>query len=132
MIVLFIPDPGSESWLFTQPRSRIQGSKRHRIPDPDPQHWIIEMALSCHSDFMSIFCLNRIAHVPEHNLPWAAVSVKSLAKLSENLKNQQSKLIFFQGRTIPFCRKPELLEIVESTSRGLKNASNSLELNTAI
>jgi hypothetical protein len=25
-----IPDPGS----------RIQGSKRHRIPDPDPQHWL--------------------------------------------------------------------------------------------
>jgi hypothetical protein len=21
--------------------SRIQGSKRHRIPDPDPQHWIM-------------------------------------------------------------------------------------------
>jgi hypothetical protein len=21
------------------PRSGIQGSKRHRIPDPDPQHW---------------------------------------------------------------------------------------------
>jgi hypothetical protein len=20
--------------------SRIQGSKRHRIPDPDPQHWV--------------------------------------------------------------------------------------------
>ncbi len=31
-----IPDPdlGSESWLFTYPRSRIQGSKRQRIPDP--------------------------------------------------------------------------------------------------
>jgi hypothetical protein len=28
-----IPDPGS----------RIQGSKRHRIPDPDPQHWYLEM-----------------------------------------------------------------------------------------
>ena len=28
------PDPGSESWLFTYPRSRIQGSKRQRIPDP--------------------------------------------------------------------------------------------------
>jgi len=27
-----IPDPGS----------RIQGSKRHRIPDPDPQHWAQE------------------------------------------------------------------------------------------
>jgi hypothetical protein len=22
------------------PGSRIQGSKRHRIPDPDPQHWL--------------------------------------------------------------------------------------------
>jgi len=30
--------PGSESWFFTHPGSRIQGSKRHRIPDPDPQH----------------------------------------------------------------------------------------------
>jgi hypothetical protein len=20
--------------------SRIQGSKKHRIPDPDPQHWL--------------------------------------------------------------------------------------------
>jgi hypothetical protein len=24
----------------THSGSRIQGSKRHRIPDPDPQHWI--------------------------------------------------------------------------------------------
>jgi hypothetical protein len=24
--------------------SRIQGSKRHRIPDPDPQHWWFEKA----------------------------------------------------------------------------------------
>ncbi len=30
--------PGSGSWFFTLPGSRIQGSKRHRIPDPDPQH----------------------------------------------------------------------------------------------
>ncbi len=28
----------SGSWLFTHPGSRIQGSKRHRIPDSDPQH----------------------------------------------------------------------------------------------
>jgi hypothetical protein len=28
---LFIPDPGSGSWLFTHSGSRIQGSKRHRI-----------------------------------------------------------------------------------------------------
>ncbi len=32
-------DPGSRSWLFTHPGSRIQGSKRHRIPDP--QHWFL-------------------------------------------------------------------------------------------
>jgi hypothetical protein len=31
---LFIPDPD----FFTNPGSQIQGSKRHRIPDPDPQH----------------------------------------------------------------------------------------------
>ncbi len=34
---LFIPDPDLD---FFYP-SRIQGSKRHRIPDPDPQHWKI-------------------------------------------------------------------------------------------
>jgi hypothetical protein len=31
--------PGTGSWIFTQTGSRIQGSKRHRIPDPDPKHW---------------------------------------------------------------------------------------------
>ncbi len=31
--------PGSGSWFFTHPGSRIQGSKEHRIPYPDPQHW---------------------------------------------------------------------------------------------
>ncbi len=38
---LFIPDPVSGCWLSTHPGSRIQGSKRHRIPDPDPEHWSI-------------------------------------------------------------------------------------------
>jgi hypothetical protein len=38
---LFIPepDPGSGSRSFIHPGSRIQGSKRHRIPELDPQHW---------------------------------------------------------------------------------------------
>ncbi len=31
---MLIPDPGSV--FFFNPGSRIQGSKRHRIPDPDP------------------------------------------------------------------------------------------------
>jgi hypothetical protein len=30
---MFIPDP-----TFLYPRSRTQGSKRHWIPDQDPQH----------------------------------------------------------------------------------------------
>ncbi len=40
---LFIPDPdpgsGSRIRILIFYPSRIQGSKRHRIPDPDPQHW---------------------------------------------------------------------------------------------
>jgi hypothetical protein len=26
---------------YPDPGSRIQGSKKHRIPDPNPQHWVI-------------------------------------------------------------------------------------------
>ncbi len=39
---LWIWDLGSEirDPEKTYSGSRIQGSKRHRIPDPDPQHWI--------------------------------------------------------------------------------------------
>jgi hypothetical protein len=37
-----IRDPGfgirKETWSGS--RIRVQGSKRHGIPDPDPQHWI--------------------------------------------------------------------------------------------
>ncbi len=29
---------GSGSWVLSHPGSRIQGSKRHRITDPEPQH----------------------------------------------------------------------------------------------
>jgi hypothetical protein len=34
-------DPGSEirKKTYSGSRIRVQGSKRHRIPDPDPQHW---------------------------------------------------------------------------------------------
>ncbi len=35
-----IRDPGSGKKPIPDPGSRIQGSKRSRIPDPDPQHWI--------------------------------------------------------------------------------------------
>jgi hypothetical protein len=35
-----IRDPGSGKKPNPDPGSRGQGSKRHRIPDLDPQHWI--------------------------------------------------------------------------------------------
>jgi hypothetical protein len=38
--------PGSGSWLFIHPVSRIQGSKRHRIPDPDPQPCLLHPFIS--------------------------------------------------------------------------------------
>ncbi len=34
--------PGFGSWFFTHTGSWIQGSKMHRIPDPDPQHCVPE------------------------------------------------------------------------------------------
>ncbi len=37
--MLFIPDPDPDVLSITDPGSRMQGSKRHRIPDSDPQHW---------------------------------------------------------------------------------------------
>jgi hypothetical protein len=38
---IWVWDRGSEirDLEKTYSGSRIQGSKRHRIPDPDPQHW---------------------------------------------------------------------------------------------
>ncbi len=43
-----IRDPGSGKNLF-----RIPGSKRHRIPDPDPQHWY-----------------SVVSHTSGINIPW--------------------------------------------------------------
>ncbi len=49
--------PGSRSWFFTHPGSQIQGSKRHRIPDP--QHcW--QLSFLCYA-----------AHLPYSSCsPW--------------------------------------------------------------
>jgi hypothetical protein len=35
---MFIPDPDFYSSRIPDLGYRIQGSKKHRIPDPDPQH----------------------------------------------------------------------------------------------
>jgi hypothetical protein len=38
---IWVWDPESGKKPIPDPGSQIQGSKRHRIPDPDPQHWKI-------------------------------------------------------------------------------------------
>ncbi len=37
---IWVWDPGSENRDPEKNLFRIPGSKRHRIPDPDPQHWL--------------------------------------------------------------------------------------------
>jgi hypothetical protein len=49
-----IPDPGS----------RIQGSKRHRIPDPDPQHW----SRGSPSSIIAIFHTSGLLYLPQSEI----------------------------------------------------------------
>jgi hypothetical protein len=43
-----IRDPGSGKTYSVL----IQGSKRHRIPDPDPQHWVLVSLVSIAASFL--------------------------------------------------------------------------------
>jgi hypothetical protein len=61
------PRSGIRRNLFRirDPRSQIRGSKRHRIPDPDPQHcWMLCMYLQCltkgHSTWSFIYASSLI------------------------------------------------------------------------
>ncbi len=44
---MWVWDPGSgiNKKPIPNPEPRIQGSKRHRILDPDPQHWVLVWAV---------------------------------------------------------------------------------------
>ncbi len=48
------PDPRSGSWFFTHFGSRIQGSKRHRIPDPQHREKGQQKLINRHSKFSRI------------------------------------------------------------------------------
>jgi hypothetical protein len=37
--MILVVHPGSGLLIFSHPGSMVQGSKRHTIPDPDPQLW---------------------------------------------------------------------------------------------
>jgi hypothetical protein len=49
--MILVVHPGSGSRILIFYTSRIQGSKRHRIPDPDPQLWLFKVihTFSCFS-----------------------------------------------------------------------------------
>ncbi len=49
--------PGSRILFLSIPWSRIQGSKRHRIPGPDPQHWYLPWLI--YTFFLIIYIGNR-------------------------------------------------------------------------
>jgi hypothetical protein len=53
---IWVWDPGSEIQdpEKTYSGSRIQGPKRHRIPDPDPQHWSRREQSASFSDSLAI------------------------------------------------------------------------------
>jgi hypothetical protein len=58
--------PGSGSGFFTHPGSRIQGSKRHRIPDPDLQlcgsyiHYVEYFVDPCKAVIANSIRLNKL------------------------------------------------------------------------
>jgi hypothetical protein len=83
-------DPGSEirDREKTCSGSRIQGSKRHRIPDPDPQHWFQ-------------FSFNFLNH-------WFAVQVPREAILINvrNARKHFEKLERDSGQTRPLAAFP--------------------------
>ncbi len=55
-------DPGSGK---TYSGSRIQGSKKHRIPDPDPQHCLLQFSILLYSSVLSavLWKLNDISWI---------------------------------------------------------------------
>jgi hypothetical protein len=61
--------PGSGSGFFTHSGSRLQGSKRHRIPDPDPQHCLpncftgIQYRVSVERDHERNFMANNLCAI---------------------------------------------------------------------
>jgi hypothetical protein len=64
---MFIPDLGFWLWIFYHSGSRIRGSKKHRIPDQDPQH--------CEKDRITIptvwsflLQLQKLLKIPGQNL----------------------------------------------------------------
>ena len=85
--------PGSGSWFFTHPGSRIQGSKKHRIPDPDPHHWYLlvlrlrfRIKLVGFEDPVGVHeCLNQPnKYKDQQKISW--IKIQELAVLSGGLK----------------------------------------------
>ncbi len=59
---MFIPDPE-----FFSP-SRIQGSKKHQIPDPNPQHWL-SVSTSTGTSLI-LFLIRSVVHAADVDSDW--------------------------------------------------------------
>jgi hypothetical protein len=95
----YYPDvyPGSRILIFYP--SRIQGSKRHRMPDPDPQHWEYVYLFSeiCTDNFyyfqniftVCLFCRRR----QKRRRPWKKSSTP-LIEITQHLSTGNTLVIF--------------------------------------
>ncbi len=78
---LFIPDPDPGSGFFTHPGSRIHGSKRHRIQDLNPQHWLLYVDLTCSCGGVLLECFNWLLWALATPAVRKSTQVKDLIKL---------------------------------------------------
>ncbi len=72
--------PGFWIRIFLHPGSRIQGLKKHLIPDPDPQHWYDVHLCSILADLGDIIsvCPYCIETFPENSTRRTDVRVRYL------------------------------------------------------
>jgi hypothetical protein len=56
-ILFAYPVSGSDHCSISDPGSRIQGVKKHQIPDPDPQHWTVICSPSSTSVYDNVTCI---------------------------------------------------------------------------
>ncbi len=64
--------PGSGPWFFLPtPDPRSRGQKRHRIPDPDPQHYVEETQKKKNTILLCTTNLSRVQWLPP---PWRCPS----------------------------------------------------------
>ena len=85
---------GSRIRKKTHSGSRIQGSKRHRIPDPDPQHW-----------FLHLYSFTFSIYNSKYDLKHFNIGAKNVWKVGDkNQKNIPSLPTSWLLYADPYCQ----------------------------